>query len=131
MRVHASVLSVTGALPTLPTLHQTVSTDRLSSRERDWRASWLKLNFSIRTADDAQALRDIQRVAVAVPQITRVYIALETAVQRADVWRYAILWLEGGVYADIDVVAHAPIVDLVRAHDLIFCALRILFTAWE
>ena len=30
-------------------------------------------------------------------------------------WRYAILWLEGGVYADIDVYAYAPIAELARS----------------
>ncbi len=103
----------------LPILHQTVSNLSVSVLERSWRESWLRLGFRIRTADDVQARCDVERLVRVVPSIIHVYDGLETAVQRADVWRYAILWLEGGVYADIDVVAHLPIVDLVRSHSQI------------
>ena len=34
---------------------------------------------------------------------------------RADMWRYTALYLYGGVYADVDIVAK-PIVELVNAH---------------
>lgn len=44
------------------------------------------------------------------------YDALETGVMRADMWRYTALYLYGGVYADVDIVAKPPIVELVNAH---------------
>lgn len=101
----------------LPVLHQTVRSLKLTTKQREWRVSWQRLGFQVRTADNAQARRDIERMASTIdfPSLLRVYDALETNVQRSDVWRYAILWLEGGIYADIDVVAHAPLAALVRS----------------
>jgi mannosyltransferase OCH1-like enzyme len=43
------------------------------------------------------------------------YDALETGVQRSDMWRYTVLYLHGGAYADVDMEAHPPIVDLIHA----------------
>ena len=33
---------------------------------------------------------------------------------RADMWRYAVLYLYGGVYADVDVLAKPRMADLVN-----------------
>ena len=45
----------------------------------------------------AQARADIERFVAAggSAEVLRVYDALETSVQRSDVWRCAALWLEG------------------------------------
>ena len=108
----------TDARGVLPTLHQTVANRRLTREEHHWRESWRRLGFPIRTADNAQARRDIERMhrMINFPALIHMFDALETNTQRSDVWRYAILWLEGGIYADIDVVALSPLVDLVRAN---------------
>jgi len=104
-------------LGALPILHQTVKSLKLTSQQDLWQASWRRLGFRVRTADNAQARRDMVRATQAIgdPALLRVYDALETSVQRADVWRYAILWLDGGVYADIDVYAYPPIAELARS----------------
>ena len=101
----------------LPVLHQTVKNLVLTQEQLQWRASWIRLGFRVRTADNAQARRDIVRMVdmTGDSRLLRVYDALETNVQRSDVWRYAILWLEGGIYADIDVYAHPPITSLVQS----------------
>lgn len=44
----------------------------------------------------------------------RTYFALPLPVQRADFWRYAAVWLYGGVYADTDVAAHLPLMELSK-----------------
>jgi inositol phosphorylceramide mannosyltransferase catalytic subunit len=38
-----------------------------------------------------------------------VFRASPLGVMRADIWRYAVLWVHGGIYADIDAVCHRPI----------------------
>ena len=99
-------------------IHQTVR-DSLHplQREQEWSDSWRRLGFEVRTAGDAQVRDDIRRLVreTGRADFLRVFDSLETSVQRSDMWRYAILWLEGGVYADIDVVAHAPMVELLLA----------------
>lgn len=101
----------------LPILHQTVPSLELSPLEKRWRESWRQLGFAVRSTDDAQARGDVERLVreTGTADFLRVYDELETSVQRSDVWRYAILWLEGGVYADIDVVAHPPLAALLFA----------------
>jgi len=99
-------------------VHQTVHDSLgLSASEQAWSDSWRRLGFEVRTADDAQVRDDVRRLVreTGRADFLRVFDGLETSVQRSDVWRYAILYLEGGVYADIDVVAHAPIVELLLA----------------
>jgi len=102
----------------LPTVHQTSGNHLLDAQTRRWRASWRRLGFHIRTADNEQARRDIERIhrILNFPELLSVYDALETNTQRSDVWRYAILWLDGGIYADIDVVALPPLADLVHSN---------------
>jgi hypothetical protein len=99
-------------------LHQTSKSFKLTPQQAVWRASWVQLGFRVRTTNNAQARMDIVRMSRMTndERLLRVYDALETNVQRSDVWRYAILWLEGGVYADIDVHAHTPIVALASSH---------------
>ena len=101
----------------LPLLHQTVPSLALSPIEERWRDSWRQLGFAVQSADDAQARGDVERLVreTGFDDLLRVYDGLETSVQRSDVWRYAILWLEGGVYADIDVLARPPLADLLSA----------------
>ena len=43
------------------------------------------------------------------------YDALETGVQRSDMWRYAALYMYGGVYADVDVVAKPRMATLLNS----------------
>ena len=100
-------------------VHQTVrSLADLSPEQRDWRRSWQRLGFALSTADDAAARKDIERLSDVTSDgdYLRVYDALETSVQRSDMWRYAVLWLDGGVYADVDVYA------LPHASQLLRCA---------
>lgn len=116
-RVPPPEATALGASDWLPVLHQTAKSLKLSPQQAQWRASWVRLGFRVRTADNMQARMDIIRMArmSSDARLLHVYDALETNVQRSDMWRYAILWLEGGIYADIDVYAHPPIVALARS----------------
>jgi hypothetical protein len=101
-----------------PLVHQTVrNVSAIPTQQREWRASWQRLGFRLQTADDAAVRRDIERLATATgePRYVETFEALQTSVQRSDMWRYAVLWLEGGTYADVDVVAHPPMRALAAA----------------
>jgi hypothetical protein len=95
------------------TLHQTLPTAELTPQMRLWRDSWTALGFRARLADNAECRRDMQALVAATGEadFLAVYDGLETGVQRSDMWRYATLWLYGGVYADIDVVAEPPMAE--------------------
>jgi hypothetical protein len=99
-------------------LHQTVPSLNLSAREQAWRESWQDLGFKLQTANDSECRADMERLALQTGQLDylHVYDALETGVQRADMWRYSALYLYGGVYADVDVVAKPQMVELLNAN---------------
>ena len=104
-------------------LHQTVSsTMNLSVTERKWRQSWEELGFQLQISDDARCRDDVVGLSYLTgnPDYLAVYDALETGVQRSDMWRYTALYLYGGVYADVDVVAKPPMAELLNS----LCASR-------
>jgi hypothetical protein len=88
----------------------------LSPAEANWQQSWEQLGFQLRLADNARCREHIQELVrvTGQPRFLDVYDALETGVQRSDMWRYAVLYLYGGVYADVDVVAKPHMADLVN-----------------
>ena len=99
-------------------LHQTVSSmASLSAAERAWRQSWEDLGFQLQLSDDARCRDDVASLSRFTddPDYLAVYDALETGVQRSDMWRYTALYLHGGVYADVDVVAKPPMADLLNS----------------
>ena len=98
-------------------LHQTVPTLNLTAQEAEWQRTWTRLGVKVRLADDARCRDDIIALSRATGERTflRAYDALETGVQRSDMWRYAVLFLHGGVYADIDVVARPAMAALLSA----------------
>jgi len=99
------------------TVHQSMRTLKLTSQQLRWRESWASIGFQLRMVDDAAARADIEQLVSATGRsdFLRVYDALETSVQRNDFWRYAILWLRGGVYSDIDVSAYPEIAVLLAS----------------
>ena len=100
-------------------MHQTVrNVSAIPAQQREWMRSWQRLGFRLRTADDAAVRRDIERLAkeAAEPAFVHAFEQLETSVQRSDMWRYAVLWRDGGTYADADVLAHPPMAQLAAAH---------------
>lgn len=90
----------------LPVVHQTWKTHELEPKKQAWHMSWRRNGFTVQLHNDTECLSDIQRLAEQVdrPSLVDVYQSL-TPVQRADFWRYAITYLEGGVYSDIDIAA--------------------------
>ena len=44
-------------------------------------------------------------------------MSLGTPVRRSEFWRYAKVWLDGGIYSDIDIGATARTTDFFRSLD--------------
>jgi len=89
-------------------LSQTWKTPDLPPRARALRADWVRLNpdLHLRLFDDAGA-RAV--VADVVPERIAQYDALPYPVMRADLFRWAVLLRDGGLYADIDMQALQPL----------------------
>eukprot|EP00040_Diaphanoeca_grandis_P015105 m.76926 g.76926 ORF g.76926 m.76926 type:complete len:357 (-) comp24953_c0_seq1:122-1192(-) len=116
---HRSPLAPAPPDEVLMTVHQTNKVKlraKLPARILKWQSSWLWFQFRISLSDDEDCRNDIKRLSVLLDNnaYLDVYDNLETPVQRADFWRYARLYLEGGVYADLDVVARASLRPLLK-----------------
>jgi inositol phosphorylceramide mannosyltransferase catalytic subunit len=92
-------------IPTI--LHQTWRTADLPWPFAAWRASWRKQHpdWDHRLYDDWSIRRTI---ADRAPQWLSTYEVLPRPIQRVDFFRYLIVYLDGGMYADIDTVSYLP-----------------------
>ena len=75
-------------------LHQTVrSFHDVTTSELEWRHSWEVLGFVVRLANDSRCREDLQSLVAQTgnTHYLAVYDALETGVQRSDMWRYTAL----------------------------------------
>ncbi|MEM5785996.1 MAG: glycosyltransferase [Syntrophobacteraceae bacterium] len=82
-------------------IHQTWKTGKLPNAFREFRDSWLRCHpdWEYRFYDDAACRR---LVANFFPQLLTIYDCCPHPVQRADIFRYLAVALNGGVYADMD-----------------------------
>jgi mannosyltransferase OCH1-like enzyme len=90
-----------------PILHQTWRTTELPVRFASWSETWKRLHphWDYRFYTD----RDIRSTIIyRAPQWLRCFDALSVPVQRVDFFRYLIVFLDGGLYADLDMVAYQP-----------------------
>jgi inositol phosphorylceramide mannosyltransferase catalytic subunit len=90
-----------------PILHQMWRTTELPGPFAVWRAGWIAQhpNWEHRIYTDAQIRRTIVDRS---PQWLSTFEALPRAIQRADFFRYLIVFLEGGLYADLDMISYRP-----------------------
>lgn len=90
----------------LPLVHQTWKTHALGGAKQAWHMSWRRNGFEVRLRNDTECLEDIWRLCRATGDSEFMH-AFEylNPVQRADFWRYAVTWLDGGIYSDIDIGA--------------------------
>jgi mannosyltransferase OCH1-like enzyme len=88
-------------------LHQTWRTVDLPMPFAGWRAGWIARhpNWEHRIYDDA-ALR--RTIADRAPQWLSTYDTLPRMIQRVDFFRYLIVYLDGGMYADMDMISYLP-----------------------
>ncbi len=89
-------------------LHQTWKTRQLPAEFAGFHRSWqcCHPDWQFRIYDDADCR---QLVAAHYPTLLGLYDAYPTNVQRADLFRYLVVHLQGGVYADVDMECLKPL----------------------
>ena len=88
--------------------------------DRVWDAwiSWTRLNpdWTRRLVTDDQMMHYVMQLAVAgVPEALSTYTAMPRFVMRLDFLRYILVYMYGGVWADIDTEAYKPVSDWYEA----------------
>lgn len=78
----------------------------------DWRRTWMRHHpeFVYEFYDDAACenfLRD------SMPGLLPTYLKLPLPVQKADLFRYAVIYHLGGIYADVDTICLAPVASYI------------------
>jgi mannosyltransferase OCH1-like enzyme len=93
-------------------LSQTWKSTRLPPAAARLRDTWIEKNpdFECRLFDD-EASRAV--IAEVVPEHVEAYDALPHAVMRADIFRYAVIYRDGGLYADVDMECLKPVSTLL------------------
>ena len=88
-------------------LHQTWKTNRLPPRFEKNHAAWRRLHphWEHRFYDDT-AIRAFFETRA--PRWLPVYETLPRMIQRVDLFRYLAVYLDGGMYADLDMQPHRP-----------------------
>eukprot|EP00435_Cladocopium_sp_Y103_P058787 s255_g20.t1 len=89
-------------------IHQTAKTHTLKAKESAWAQTWKDMNpkcqYKLWNDTEIEALAQKASPKIIWP----IWEGLQP-VQRADVFRYLVLWYEGGYYADVDVSCKKPI----------------------
>lgn len=98
-------------------IHQTFETLIVPDGMYDAAQSWIKMNptFEHRVYD-ADSRRDFIKTSYD-SKVLKAYDKLTHGAFRADLWRYCKLYLDGGVYSDLDQVCVMPISDLLEPDD--------------
>jgi inositol phosphorylceramide mannosyltransferase catalytic subunit len=88
-------------------LHQTWRTADLPMPYAGWRASWIRNHpaWDHRFYDDA-AIRSF--MIDRAPQWLPTFDKLPRMIQRVDFFRYLVVYLDGGLYADVDMPSYLP-----------------------
>lgn len=104
-------------------LHQTWRDDALPPKFARWRQAWLALHpdWEHRFYDD----HDIRRIVRdRAPRLVPAFERLPRPIQRIDLFRYLIVHLDGGLYADLDMEPYLPCDRLLAGAD---CVLGVEF----
>lgn len=106
-------------VPAIPlTIFQTFEEDEVPSRMAEAAKSWSELNpaFTYRFFD-AEDRRNF--IATHFDPITlEAYDRIEGGAFRADFWRYCVLVVHGGVYADVDSICACSLLDVLKDADV-------------
>ena len=94
----------TNKLTDYPKLWQTSRSKALVREAEDTRLTWLRLNpsLSFEIWDDERVDSFVREFFGA--DLYAMYQSFPLGVMKADFWRYAILFAEGGIYTDIDTI---------------------------
>ncbi|KAK9370666.1 hypothetical protein V1509DRAFT_651463 [Lipomyces kononenkoae] len=89
------------------------TTKKVDKKYMEAVSSWSKLNpeYQHVLVDDVTAQDFVESAFINVPQVVQLYNSFPNPVLKADLLRYLLLYLYGGVYADIDVYCRKPIAE--------------------
>ena len=88
---------------------QTWKTHSLPSIAVGPRNTWISKNrgWDVRLMDDAEGRAFVAENCS--PRVLAAYDAMPVPVMKADVWRYAVIYVHGGVYTDLDTSCMSPL----------------------
>jgi mannosyltransferase OCH1-like enzyme len=88
-------------------IHQTWRTSKLPKNFSRWSAEWRRLHptWDYRFYDDNEVETIVKERA---PELYEAFRSLARQIQRIDMFRYLIVYLDGGLYADIDMIPFRP-----------------------
>ena len=85
------------------TIWQTMKTNAVPAKMREWADTWIKLNpeyhYNFVVDDEV-----IQFIRTNFPDYLQAFGRLTHGASRADLWRYLVIYKYGGVYADLDCI---------------------------
>lgn len=120
-KILATVQSHTaGPIPKI--IHQTFETNDIAPGMHDAAMSWVKHNpdFDYHFYDNTDRR---ETIAKHFDQgVLDAYDWIEHGAFRADLWRYCQLYVDGGIYADIDTVCMSSMSELVGGHETFITA---------
>lgn len=99
-------------------IHQTWRDHDLPADFQHWSAAWRALHptWEYRFYTDADIDRIIDERA---PDYRATFDALPRIIQRVDMFRYLIVWLDGGLYADLDMIPFLPSDPLIEGEECV------------
>lgn len=114
---------------------QTYKNDKLPEKAKECQSSWKnQKNYHYQFMNDPQIEAFMKENFS--PKIVQTFKRLPLGVMKADMWRYCVLYVHGGIYTDIDSVSIKPIDDwkiqpedrmiIGLENDLHFCQWTIL-----
>lgn len=114
---------------------QTYKTDTLPERAKECQQTWtVQKKYHYHFMNDQQIDRFM--VEYFSPRIVDTFRRMPLGVMKADMWRYCVLYIHGGIYTDIDSVSLRPIQEwniqpedemiIALENDLHFCQWTIL-----
>lgn len=100
-----------------PIIHQTFKTADVPPAMYSAVKTWIDRNpgFAYRFSDNHDCRNFIAQHFDS--DVLRAYDKLKQGAYKADLWRYCKIYIEGGVYADIDTVCRAGLTGLIRPDD--------------
>ena len=109
-----------------PIFHQTFETNALPRRMYNACMSWVKHNphYEYRFADDHDRRSLIEQHFDS--DVLHAYDRSNVGAMRADLWRYCVLYVYGGVYMDIDTLCVSPLIDLILPSDEFIVPLQLI-----
>jgi hypothetical protein len=111
---------------------QTYKTDQLPEQAKECQKSWkTQSNYHYHFMDDTQIETFMKKHFT--NKVYQTFKKLPLGVMKADMWRYCVLYVHGGIYTDIDSVAIQPLKDWkIRKSDRIIFGLEndVHFCQW-